>query len=178
MPILSTLATAAPWHVLSFGTLFGMQFFQTFIGGVVAYRALTRPQFSQLQQKIFPIYFSLQSALPVALLLTFPGAPASALLSPSSPLFASHALPILAVLGTSLLNLAVIGPATTKTMMERKVQETKDGKKYHDDAPKSKEMLRLNKKFARIHGISSLLNLLGLVATGWYGVTLSESLRF
>lgn len=38
-------------------------------------------------------------------------------------------------------------------------------------------MLALNKKFGRVHGISSLVNLLSLVATVWYGAVLSKRLE-
>jgi len=54
--------------------------------------------------------------------------------------------------------------------------ETRDGKKSYDPAPHSKEMQKLNKAFGRIHGISSLLNLAGYLATAWYGVSLAERL--
>jgi hypothetical protein len=35
----------------------------------------------------------------------------------------------------------------------------------------------MNNAFARMHGASSLLNLLGLLATMWYGFTLAERLQ-
>jgi hypothetical protein len=40
---------------------------------VAAYKVLPRPQFSQLQEKIFPIYFGMQTVLPAILALTYPG---------------------------------------------------------------------------------------------------------
>ena len=52
--------------------------------------------------------------------------------------------------------------------------ETRDGKKSYDAPPHSKEMTVLNKRFGRTHGVSSLLNLAGLLATMWYGVTISN----
>lgn len=55
--------------------------------------------------------------------------------------------------------------------------ETRDGKRSYDPAPHSKEMLALNKKFRRVHGISSLVNLISLVATVWYGAVLSKRLE-
>jgi len=54
------------------------------------------------------------------------------------------------------------------------VLETKDGKKSYDPAPHSSDMLKLNKAFGKMHGISTLVNLAGFVATIWYGVLLSE----
>lgn len=55
--------------------------------------------------------------------------------------------------------------------------ETRDGKKSYDPAPHSKEMQQLNKAFGRMHGISSLLNLAGFLATLWYGVHLAERIQ-
>lgn len=73
--------------------------------------------------------------------------------------------------------MVVIGPATTRLMKERKHQETKDGKKSYDAAPHSKEMQRLNKAFGKMHGVSSLVNLVSFLATMWYGVSLAERLQ-
>ncbi|KAI9757354.1 MAG: hypothetical protein M1835_000657 [Candelina submexicana] len=113
----------------SYGTLLGTQFFQSFVGGIVAYKALPRPQFASLQQAIFPIYFSIQTALPVVLALTYPGErspPRSTRSGLAGVLDAKTRwqvlVPILTILSTSLANLAVIGPATTKIMRERKHQ--------------------------------------------------------
>jgi hypothetical protein len=94
----------------------------------VAYKALTRPQFSQLQQKIFPIYFGLQTALPVVLALTYPGS-GSPLGTPSG-LHGAFAnvnrwgvlVPITTMFITSVANLVFLGPATTRAMRDRKVQ--------------------------------------------------------
>jgi hypothetical protein len=54
-------------------------------------------------------------------------------------------------------------------MRERKHQETRDGKKYWDEGPKSKEMEGLNKRFMWLHGLSSGINLVGFFATIAYG---------
>ncbi|KAI5838939.1 hypothetical protein DFP73DRAFT_562699 [Morchella snyderi] len=177
MPVLSTLTNPGTWHILAFGTLFGAEFYQTFISGVVAYRALPRPMFSQLQQKALPVFFTLQSILPVALLATHPTASAVSLLSTSSPYFYNTTIPIMVTLSSSLMNLFIVGPATTKIMKERRIQETKEGKKYYDEGPKSEAMQKLNSRFGKVHGISSMLALVGLLATGAYGGFLGTSLR-
>jgi len=54
--------------------------------------------------------------------------------------------------------------------------ETIDGKKSYDPPPHSKEMLQLNKSFGRLHGISSLINLVGFAATLYYGTVLANRL--
>jgi hypothetical protein len=55
--------------------------------------------------------------------------------------------------------------------------ETRDGKKSYDPSPHSKEMQKLNKSFGKMHGMSSLINLVGFLATAWYGVSLAERLN-
>jgi hypothetical protein len=55
--------------------------------------------------------------------------------------------------------------------------ETRDGKKSYDPAPHSKEMVALNKRFGRVHGMSSLVNMVSLIATVWYGAVLSKRLE-
>lgn len=54
--------------------------------------------------------------------------------------------------------------------------ETRDGKKSYDPPPHSKEMVALNKRFGRVHGLSSLINMISIVATVYYGVVLSKRL--
>ncbi|KAI9747982.1 MAG: hypothetical protein M4579_007340, partial [Chaenotheca gracillima] len=165
-----------------YGTLLGTQFFQSFVGGIVAFKSLPRPQFASLQQAIFPIYFSIQTVLPVVIALTYPGNKAAGIPSgvagvlDRSNTFSTF-VPLFTMLTTSLVNLAYFGPQTTKVMRERKHQETRDGKKSYDAPPHSKEMTRLNKSFGRLHGASTIVNLAGFAATMWYGVTLAERLQ-
>lgn len=75
-----------------------------------------------------------------------------------------------------LTNWLIIGPLTTSTMKTRKHQETKDGKKYYDAGPKSKEMEALNSKFSILHGISSTINMVELGVMLWYGSVLGNRL--
>ncbi|KAI9367258.1 hypothetical protein BJX61DRAFT_529408 [Aspergillus egyptiacus] len=167
-----------PFHILSYGTLLGVQLYQSFVSGIIAFRVLPRPQFSSLQAKIFPTYFALQTALPVALALTASRADKplgiAGLLEPESRV--KVLFPLATAFVTGLINLVVLRPLTVNTMRERKHQETRDGKKSYDPAPHSKEMIALNKKFGRLHGMSSLINLVTLGATVFYGVVLSKKL--
>lgn len=101
---------------------------QSFVGGVVAYNALTRPQFSQLQQKIFPIYFGITTALPVVLAMTYPTSKLDlGSVSGYAGVFADAnrwtvAIPLATMLVTSVANLLWAGPATTEIMIHRKHQ--------------------------------------------------------
>ncbi|RMJ23087.1 hypothetical protein PHISP_06038 [Aspergillus sp. HF37] len=166
-----------PYHILSYGTLLGTQVYQTFVSGIVAFRSLPRPQFASLQSATFPIYFSLQSGLPLIVALT--SSKNGQLSSPSellAPENRSGLIPLATAMAAGLVNMFVLGPLTMKVMRERKHQESRDGKKSYDPAPHSKEMLALNKRFARVHGMSSLINLVSLLATVYYGVVLGKRL--
>lgn len=74
------------------------------------------------------------------------------------------------------LNMLVIEPATTKCMRDRKGQEFKDGKKSYDPPPHSKKMQELNSKFMKLHSASSIVNMVGCVATLVYGFYLGGRL--
>jgi len=130
----------------------------------------------------------MQTALPALLALTWPGDKIASLGGEDMRSNASFSglleapnrwtalVPIALMFGTSLLNLVLLGPMTTRVMKERKHQETRDGKKYYDPGPKSLEMQRLNSSFMKLHGASSLSNLIGLGAMVYYGFTLAEKL--
>ncbi|KAB5558501.1 hypothetical protein GE09DRAFT_115683 [Coniochaeta sp. 2T2.1] len=180
----SILFSPAPYHILSYGTLLGTTFFQSFINGIVAFKVLDRPHFAALQSRLFPIYFSMQTAIPVVMALTYPGS--KALVGGSASGLAgvldagnrwSVLAPLATIFLTGLANMAFVGPATTKTMKDRKMQERKDGKKSYDPAPHSQEMMKLNKKFGKLHGVSSVLNLTTFIATIIYGITLSTRIQ-
>ncbi|EEA20655.1 hypothetical protein TMatcc_000649 [Talaromyces marneffei ATCC 18224] len=171
-----------PFHILSYGTLLGAQIYQSFIGGTVAFKALPRPQFSALQNKLFPIYFSLQSALPLALALTFPGKFGTSDLSSISGVFADEnryavLLPLTIISVVGLVNMFYLTPLVGKVIKERFQQESIDGKKAYDAPPHSQKMTELNKRFGKLHGLSSLLNMGALIATIAYGVYLGGRLH-
>ncbi|OAL52798.1 hypothetical protein IQ07DRAFT_584822 [Pyrenochaeta sp. DS3sAY3a] len=182
MSSLSSFKNPATYHLLSYGTLLGSTLFQSFVSGIVAFRVLPRPQFSTLQKNVFPIYFTLQTITPFVMFLTYPSGPSSLipyLLSSPKIQTSSDSLSAWLVgtmFFTALVNWVYIGPQTTKVMGLRKHQETRDGKKSYDAGPHSKEMQELNKQFGILHGISSLVNLVGLLAMVWYGGVLGERL--
>lgn len=129
----------------------------------------------------------MQTALPAVLALTFPGIASSAVTgarvsSGIGGVFDDRTrlntlLPLATMCLTSLANLVWLGPLTTKIMKERKHQETRDGKKSYDPGPHSAEMQRLNKRFGMLHGVSSLTNLVGFLATVLYGATIANMMR-
>lgn len=143
MPSFASLTDPKAYHIISYGALLGSTLFQSFIAGPFAYSALPRPQFATLQQKIFPTYFAFQTALPAVLALTWPGdkvaATSQAALRTDTGwrgVFQvankwDALIPIGLMFGTGLLNLVLLGPATTKVMRERKHQ----GQDYHHSRP-------------------------------------------
>lgn len=79
--------------------------------------------------QLFPVYFSLQAALPAVLALTYPasrnpfgaaGGVRGVLLDRANRW--GVLVPLAGALLCALGNLAVVGPATTRVMRERKVQ--------------------------------------------------------
>lgn len=144
-------------------------------------KALPRPQFAAVQTRLFPIYFGIQSAIPLVLAITYPGggpnvdaAGITGLLEPHNRW--GYLLPIITMGVSGLANLLVLLPATKKCMADRYAQERKDGKKSYDPAPHSQDMLALNRQFGKLHGVSSLLNLSAFIMAVVYGVTLSARL--
>lgn len=134
MPTFADITNPKAYHIVSYGLLLGSTFFQSFIAGPVAFKAIPRSAFAQLQTHVTPVFFALQSALPVLMAMTFPGeriaSAGATAIRQDSGLFGllqpkhlwSAAVPIAIMLGTALINLAALGPLTTKTMRERKHQ--------------------------------------------------------
>lgn len=166
---------------------------QTFVSSRVAFRTLPRPEFAALQSATLPFFFSIEAAVPVILALTWSKhGQASSPLELLTPGNRSKTLaPLATVTVAGLVNLFFLRPLILKVMGERKNQgmylssyfglwltwtELRDGKKYYDPAPHSKEMQALNKRFVKIHSASSLVGLLSIFASVYYGFTLGKRL--
>ena len=131
MPTTVSLLDSRAYHIICYSTFVGTTFFQSFIAGPVAYNTLPRALFGRLQEATFPVFFSLQTALSAVLILTYPGDRPLGVTQTSSRANSgfygvfdrsntwSVAVPMLLMLATSAVNLAVLGPATTKTMKQR-----------------------------------------------------------
>ncbi|KAG5977510.1 hypothetical protein E4U55_006739 [Claviceps digitariae] len=178
----SILVSPAPYHIISYGALLGTSLFHSFINGPTVFKVVERPVFSAIQARLFPIYFGMQTAIPVVLALTFPGNPLLGVSSGPSGLLETSSrweslAPIATMFVSGLLNLVVVLPATNKVIKERRGQVKRDGKEYYEEGPHSEEMRALSKKFGRLHGISSLLNLFTIGAAVTYGFTLASRLQ-
>jgi hypothetical protein len=180
MATASLLWSPGPYHVLSYGTLLGTTFFHSFVNATASFTVLPRPQFAELQRAIFPAYFGMQTILPVITALTYPGSRIAA--SGIRGVLDEHnrwsvLLPLGTACLTGLLNWAYFLPVTNAITAKRRQQETKDGKKSYDAPPHSQEMTALNKKFGKIHGLSSLFNLVTFISVVTYGFTLGSRIQ-
>ncbi|KAK4554875.1 hypothetical protein LTR86_008023 [Recurvomyces mirabilis] len=189
----SSIYSPQPYHLLAYGTLLGSNIFQTFFNGPLAFKALPRPQFATLQTTIIPAFFSLQTALPVILALTWPGEKIAGLGNAvvrrgegvsgllrhghgEADFFWTALVPIAVMFGSAAVNLIVLAPWTTSIMKQRKHQETRDGKRYYDPGPKSDAMQKLNTSFSILHSASSIVSLVGTGYMIYYGFVLADRL--
>ncbi|CAG8977952.1 hypothetical protein HYALB_00001833 [Hymenoscyphus albidus] len=174
--LFSPFKNPAPYHLLTYSTLLGTSLYQAFILTKVCYKALSPSSFTTLQKRVFPAYFILQTLLLLLTTVTFP---------PSGPVSLIHekgdGIPLGIVSLMAILNLFIYGPRTGRTMVERIHQvvdlETRDGRKFNE-VNVSVEMQAKKKASPRAHAMCIHLNLLAVLATGWYGVRLASRLDF
>ncbi|CAL5220682.1 g2731 [Coccomyxa viridis] len=152
---------AALVHVLAWGLWLGSNIWTTFAVGITMFKNMPRQMFGRVQAKLFPQYFATATAAIVLQMGT---------LAFGTPTGIARAQ--LITLGVALLtgvaNWLYIEPVATDLMFERYALENAEGER---DGAKIKA---LYKQFGKFHGISSLLNLVGLgaaVGHGWWLAT-------
>ncbi|KAI0095259.1 hypothetical protein BDY19DRAFT_880500 [Irpex rosettiformis] len=162
-------------YYLGYALLFGSTFWVTFVGGVIALKALPRHQFGALQHRTFPVYFNFSIALTGGLLVLWHYGHPTLLQNISSPEVAevAQAYSLAAVVLAQGINQVVIGPMTSKTMFQRHKLEKEEGKAYNDPGV-SGAMRSLNRTFSQLHGISSLLNLGAFFAIAFHGLWIAN----
>ncbi|KAL3772404.1 hypothetical protein ACHAWU_005581, partial [Discostella pseudostelligera] len=152
---------AATIHLLSFATWFGTVVYTTFVAGITMFKNLPRRVFGTLQSKLFPLYFQLGTIMIGLQILTLIAMPD--ILSKTSEVSLAIALIF------TLLNLLYLEPKSTSVMFDR--YELEDGGKRETDEYKEKA-----KSFGKLHGMSSLANLIALCAGVVHGVRLASGL--
>jgi len=167
----SGLISAQSIYLFAFSWLLGQNIYQTFIGGLIAHRSLTRQAFSVLQAKTFPIYFSVSASLSGLLFAlwstyNFADIKGHYISFGRSSVLQAWTLALVFVL--SCLNLFWIGPVTNEIIMARQRLEREEGKPYYV-AGISSSMRRMNKRFSKWHGFSSLANLVVILALAYHG---------
>lgn len=212
-PLSQTILSLAPYHLISWGTLLGTELYQvppkledmsirtlttflatplqSFIMTKLCFRHLPRPQFTNLNKRVFPVYFSLQLGL---VLLTAATYPPQSLLSLVRQGHWSEYVPLALNVLMAGLNAGVYGPRTLKLMVERAHQETRDGvRKAKPDVPAqdrekpeqqqqtdtvvSDAMRLLKRTFSRSHAMAIHLNAIAMIATVWYGFSLASRVQ-
>ncbi|KAI9676072.1 MAG: hypothetical protein M1817_000815 [Caeruleum heppii] len=173
MSILSALASPGNYHLLAYGSLLGMELYQSFVMTKICYLALPMPQFTTLQKRVFPVYFRMQVLLIALVAVTHP--PGS-LISLVRRWY--DAVPLAFTMGMAVLNLITFGPRTQQAMIDRIHQETRDGRKYNEVEGRTEEMKVVNKRFSHNHAMSIHLNLMAIGGTIWYGFSLASRLQF
>lgn len=160
------LNTRVPYHFLFYSVVFGGTAFYSFIIAPLTFKKLPREEFSNLQTQVFPSYFLTQVVSPVVLGLTTPLKPCPLSLG---------VLALSSVAGA--LNLWWLLPVSRgiKEQRQKLVADKLDKTEAGDD---TEELTRLNKLFAKFHGISSLVNLVSITSVAFYGLLLAKKLRF
>lgn len=130
-------------HLTAFSFWFGTNVWTTFIAGITMFKSLPRQQFGKLQANLFPKYFQVGTACSALLLFT-------------APRLNYSLWPIAASLACTLANQVYCEPASTEVMFERYRRQNEGIKDKEEDAA-------LKKRFSKLHGLSSLLNLVALV---------------
>jgi len=158
-------------YTLGFSFIFGMSLWVTFIGGIIAYKALPRQHFGTLQHRTFPVYFKLNAVVSSGLLFAWIRNHSTVIAQFAHPtvpdVSQAYALGVVAI--AHGLNVVWFGPATSKLLTARTKLEKEEGKDAHDPNA-STDMKKLNAKFMRLHGYSSLANLMAFIALVFHGL--------
>ncbi len=183
---------AATIHLLAYGTWLGSAFYTTFIAGFTLFKNLPRQTFGKVQSKLFPKYFNLGAVtillqvscdlitynidlclmsvslntfnfsdnfyfLCIYQLVTLAKLPSLMTTNVKRVLVTSMAM--------TLLNLAYLEPTATRIMFERYDLDNLPG------GHTSEKYKKLAASFGKLHGLSSLANLIafcGAVAHGFF----------
>ncbi|KAJ6110775.1 hypothetical protein N7486_003010 [Penicillium sp. IBT 16267x] len=166
--ILQTVGNLLPYHLLSYGALLGTELYQSFVNTKLCYRHLPMREFLGLNKRIFPVYFTCQIGLAA---LTAATRPPYSIVSLATDLWSAAPLGIVVAMGS--LNYFVFGPKTTTVSFVRRALHEKENHSVDVDGQK---IQRVNRDFSRNHAMTIHLNAIALVATVWYGFSLSHAI--
>lgn len=152
-------ATAA--HLLAHGVQLGTTIYTTFFAGILMFKNLPRQTFGRLQSHLFPAYFCILAATIIIQAATL-------YLSPAG-LARPQAINLGVGLVATLANLVWAEPAATESMFKRYALENVAPGAGRDEAA----IGALKKEFGKLHGLSSLFNLVALIACVSHGVWLA-----
>ncbi|KAJ5947956.1 hypothetical protein N7466_000971 [Penicillium verhagenii] len=165
--ILQTVGNLLPYHLLSYGALLGTELYQSFVNTRLCYRHLPTREFLLFNKHVFPTYFTCQIGLAA---LTAATRPPYSVLSLATDLWSAAPLVIVVAMGS--LNYYAFGPRTFRASWLRSIVQDTEKR-----GPRMEEKLQnANRGFSRNHAMSIHLNAIALVATVWYGFSLSHTL--
>ena len=158
------LKVKVPFHFLFYSLTFGGSAFYSFIVSPLVFKKLPREEFSNLQNKVFPTYFTGQTLAPIILGLAQPFA------------YCPFTLGLLALSSVGgALNYLWLLPVCQKIKEDRN-KLIADKKDVGADGQPTEELKALNKQFGKYHGISTLVNITSILSLGVYGVVLAKGL--
>jgi len=190
MPLQALLTSVLPpIHLLAYSTLLGTELYQSFIIVKIAHQALPRSAFTQLQARVFPIYFATQSLLLLIVSATVPPHGFLSMIRKKNVW-----IPLVVAGITAGLNLVLFGPRTKDLMVARVhqgmltimllgasaewMEATRDAEVQAGAGMVSEAMGKLNRSFSRAHAMSIHLNLVSIGAMVWYGWHLASLMKF
>jgi len=150
------LPFASALHLFAYGTWLGTNVWTTFVAGLTMFKNLPRQEFGKLQAVLFPKYFQLGTACSAAVIFT-----GQRMGLPLGPMIMS--------LVCTLANQLYLEPKATEVMFERYDRTNKGLKDPTIDKA-------LGAKFGKLHGASSLANLLALIGLVAHGVLIAARL--
>jgi putative copper export protein len=139
-------------HLFVFAFWYGTLLYFTLIQAPVLFKTLPRPLFGEVQSHLFPAYYLISYACGTLLVVTYH------LLHPLKSYVPQDCVKITALCLMLLLSLAQglwIGPKVAALRVQRETAE---------QAQDSAHVEALKRGFGRAHGISSLVNLLVIIA--------------
>jgi len=160
-------------YTLSWGALFGMTLWVTFIGNSLAIKAVSREPYRRLTAKWFPVYFGIMSGVSLFMFSMY------AYTHPDTVPYMFSAKPLTpdALQGwvlsiTTVLNsiqFFYLEPEAEKVMFKRAAKERAEGKAFNDPTA-SDELQTLSERFFKLHSWSMALNLVSSVALLFHGL--------
>lgn len=149
-------------HIAAFGLWFGASVWVSFIGSLTMFKNMKRQDFGRIQAKLFPKYFAWSSAAIIILISTVQ--------------YKSYPWILIAALAASMANWLFVEPTASGILMERYNLENSST----NDSETKDKVAGLYKQFSKLHGISSLLNLVSVCAAfahaWWLGGTANLAL--
>lgn len=158
------LHSRVPYHFLATSIAIGGPAFYSFVASPIMFKKLPREDFGKVQSEIFPTYFLAQTFAPVVLRA----------LTPLRMCPISTALLIISSLSGALNYLWLLPKCHAIKEQRKALQDSR--KDINANGEPSEKYAALTKQFGMYHGISTLINMVLILAVSVYGVFVSRGL--